>query len=94
MGQNRNETQLSASNSESVIASESGSEEDWCLALPASLRAELLDPFQTHPETKVKGIDFLMKHCPTPSLHAKEILANKVRSQDRGVHLFPMAASF
>jgi hypothetical protein len=70
-GQNRHEIQFSASSSGSVNASQSGSEEDWSLVLPASLRAELLDPFQTHPETKVKGIDVLMKHCPTPSFTCK-----------------------
>ena len=67
----RSKTQLSASSSGNVNASQSMSEEDWSFVLPASLRAELLDPFQTHPETKVKGIDVLMKHCPTPSFELR-----------------------
>jgi hypothetical protein len=61
--QNRNKTPLSASISGRVNASQSMNEEDWSFVLPASLRAELLDPFQTHPKTKVKGVDVLMKHC-------------------------------
>jgi hypothetical protein len=71
--QNQNKTPLSASGSRNVNASQSGSEDDYpfSFVLPASLRAELLDPFQTHPETKLKEIDVLMKHCPTPSFARK-----------------------
>ena len=37
--------------------------EDDAITLPASLSAELLDPFRTHPETRVAGINVLLKHC-------------------------------
>ncbi|PMD31383.1 hypothetical protein L207DRAFT_641097, partial [Hyaloscypha variabilis F] len=32
------------------------------IILPTSLSAELLDPFRTHPETRVAGINVLLKH--------------------------------
>ncbi|KAE9381979.1 hypothetical protein N431DRAFT_393715 [Stipitochalara longipes BDJ] len=35
---------------------------DGNIGLPASLSAELLDPFRTHPETRVPGINVLLKH--------------------------------
>ena len=49
--------------SNSVSSSQSESEWDWKGSLPRSLSAEMLDPFETHPESKVAGIDVLMKHC-------------------------------
>ena len=46
-----------------MSSSQSESEWDWKGSLPRSLSAEMLDPFETHPESKVAGIDVLMKHC-------------------------------
>lgn len=46
----------------SSSASLSEEEWDWKIALPRSLRAELLDPFQTYPESRVQGVDVLMKY--------------------------------
>ena len=69
------------------------SEGDWTFALPNSLRAELLDPFQTHPGSRLKGIDVLMKHCWSVFLYMNVTLADGNRSRDCGVQLFPLAAS-
>jgi len=42
--------------------------DDEAIFLPASLSAELLDPFRTHPETRVPGINVLLKHCENSAL--------------------------
>lgn len=59
-GQSKGGSSQSAS---SASTSQSEMEWDWRVALPRSLKAELLDPFQTYPESRVQGIDVLMKYC-------------------------------
>jgi hypothetical protein len=41
----------------------SNNDGDCALVLPAVLSAELLDPFVTHPLSRVAGINVLLKYC-------------------------------
>lgn len=62
------EEEAENTNPSSSETSRIGSDDDWKLVLAPSIRAGMLDPFETHPRTSVTGIDVLMKHCTYHSL--------------------------